>query len=700
MAGSLLPVTASPTRDIAKPTVRDVLTAAVEAIGGDERAGQVEMAEAVAGALSRGEHLLVQAGTGTGKSLGYLAPALLHHRRVVVATATLNLQHQLVERDIPALLDAADSVLGKRPTAAVLKGRSNYACLHRVRDGAPDDQGTLVEVPVGPLGTEVLQLRSWADEQLEAGGPGDRDSAPAHIDRAWQQVSVHARECLGAQRCPYAAECFAETARETAMGASLVVTNHALLAIDAIDGVPMIPAYDAVVVDEAHELTARVTQASTDELSPVLVERAARRARTLLHEGEAEELEDAAGALRDAIGVLSAGRVDTLPEQLADGLGSVRDTARAAWSALPKDSDGSADAVRQQVKGQLDEVRKIAERMAACGEQDVLWVAERDASRGGNELRIAPLDVSLPLRTKLFGTKTVVLTSATLKLGGDFGSLAHGMGLRADERVEGDPVEADRVVEHEGVIETEHDETGWPAERTQPDVDPSAPVPWRGIDVGSPFDYARQAILYVAKHLPPPGRDGLGDPVLSEIADLVTAAGGRTLGLFSSRRAAEAATAALRERKPDISVWCQGEAQLPELARRFVEDPATCLFGTLSLWQGIDLPGATCQLVIIDRIPFPRPDDPLMSARTRAVARSGGNGFMQVSATHAALLLAQGSGRLIRRSTDKGVVAVLDPRLVTARYGSFLAASLPPMWRTTDPAVARAALARLHEAAS
>ncbi|MBA2550150.1 MAG: ATP-dependent DNA helicase [Nocardioidaceae bacterium] len=658
------------------------------------------MAEAVAGALSRGEHLLVQAGTGTGKSLGYLAPALLHHRRVVVATATLNLQHQLVERDIPALLDAADSVLGKRPTAAVLKGRSNYACLHRVRDGAPDDQGTLVEVPVGPLGTEVLQLRSWADDQLEAGGPGDRDSAPAHTDRAWQQVSVHARECLGAQRCPYAAECFAETAREAAMGASLVVTNHALLAIDAIDGVPMIPAYDAVVVDEAHELTARVTQASTDELSPVLVERAARRARTLLHEGEAEELEDAAGALRDAIEVLPGGRVDTLPEQLADALSAVRDTARAAWSALPKDADGSADPVRQQVKGQLDEVRKIAERMAACGEQDVLWVGERDASRGGNELRIAPLDVSLPLRTKLFGTKTVVLTSATLKLGGDFGSLAHGMGLRADERVEGDPVEADRVVEHEDVVETEHDETGWPAERVQPDVDPSAPVPWRGIDVGSPFDYARQAILYVAQHLPPPGRDGLGDAQVTEIAQLVTAAGGRTLGLFSSRRAAEAATAALREREPDVSVWCQGEAQLPELARRFVEDPATCLFGTLSLWQGIDLPGATCQLVIIDRIPFPRPDDPLMSARTRAVARSGGNGFMQVSATHAALLLAQGSGRLIRRSTDKGVVAVLDPRLVTARYGWFLAASLPPMWRTTDPAVARAALVRLHEAAS
>jgi ATP-dependent DNA helicase DinG len=698
--GNVSPVTVSPVSDIAKPTVRDVLAAAVASVGGSERAGQVKMAEAVAGALSRGEHLLVQAGTGTGKSLGYLAPSLLHTKRVVVATATLNLQHQLVERDIPALLDAAEAVLARRPKAAVLKGRSNYACLHRVRDGAPDDQGTLIEVPVGPLGAEVLALREWAEDALRADAAGDRDSAPAHADRAWSQVSVSARECLGAQRCPYGQECFAEQAREEAMGAKIVVTNHALLAIDAMDGVPMIPEYDAVVVDEAHELTARVTQAATDELSPALVERVARRSRSLLHEGEADELEDAADALRDAIDVVPAGRVDAAPDQLVDALGGVRDSARAAWSAVPKDKDGEADPVRQQVRGLLDEVRKVAERMAAVSEHDVLWVAERDRNRGGNELRIAPLDVSLPLRTKLFGTKTVVLTSATLKLGGDFTTLASGLGLRTADRVEGDPVQAGRVFEHAEVVEVEHDESGWPTEREQREVDPDAPVPWRAIDVGSPFDYARQGILYVAKQLPPPGRDGLGEAQLNEIAELVQAAGGRTLGLFSSRRAAEAATADLRGRVPGVPVWCQGEAQLPELARRFVEDPRTCLFGTLSLWQGIDLPGATCQLVLIDRIPFPRPDDPLMSARQRAVERRGGNGFMSVAATHAALLLAQGSGRLIRNHTDKGVVAVLDPRLATARYGSFLAASLPPMWRTTDPALVRAALTRLDAAAN
>ena len=220
-------------------------------------------------------------------------------------------------------------------------------------------------------------------------------------------------------------------------------------------------------------------------------------------------------------------------------------------------------------------------------------------------------------------------------------------------------------------------------------------LPWRGLDVGSPFDYGQQAILYVARHLPPPGRDGLGQAQLDEIVELVDACEGRALGLFSSRRAAETAAIAVRERLPHLTTLAQGDAQLPELARQFVDDPHTALFGTLSLWQGLDVPGDTCQLVLIDRIPFPRPDDPLMSARQRAADKAGGNGFMQVAATHAALLLAQGTGRLIRTTTDRGVVAVLDPRLATARYGGFLKASLPPMWTTTDPAVARKALARL-----
>jgi ATP-dependent DNA helicase DinG len=332
----------------------------------------------------------------------------------------------------------------------------------------------------------------------------------------------------------------------------------------------------------------------------------------------------------------------------------VRDAARACLSAYPREKDETeGDAGRQQARGSVQEVFTIAERMAADSEADVLWLSER-TERQPARLHVAPLEVRGPMREKLLADKTVVFTSATLKLGGDFEAVATSFGLRPDD--------------------------------------------YTGLDVGSPFDYGKQAILYVARHLPPPGRDGLGPAQLDEIVELVDAAQGRTLGLFSSRRAAETAAEEVRRRLPHLTTLAQGDAQLPELAKQFVGDPHTCLFGTLSLWQGLDVPGDTCQLVLIDRIPFPRPDDPLMSARARAADQGGRNGFMEVSATHAALLLAQGSGRLIRTTTDRGVVAVLDPRLVTARYGGFLRASLPPMWSTTDPEVVRKALARLAEA--
>ncbi len=695
------------------PTVKQVLAGAVDALGGQERPGQIQMAEAVARSLSTGEHLLVQAGTGTGKSLGYLVPALLHDRRVVVATATLALQHQLVERDIPALLEAVGGDhgrLGEKATYAVLKGRSNYACLHRIREGVPDDQGTLVDVPEGSMGAEVIALREWAEEESERLGSGDRDSAPKHTDRVWRQVSVNHRECLGATKCPYAGECFAERAKEKAAHSQLIVTNHSLLAIDAIEGVPMIPEYDAVVIDEAHELSARVTQAATDELSVPEIERAARRAQKHIDGREADELADAADALRDALDDAGPGRVDTLPVVLSDALDLVRDSARALLSAFPKESPGAgpgdADAGRTQARGWVQEIFKTAERMAANLDTDVLWVSDRDPSRGASRLHVAPLQVWGPLRDKLLHDKTVVFTSATLMLGGDFSALATSIGLKPSERVDhsiddtagpaGGAPDPATTAPTAGVATA--------AEAVEPELvrpDPEADVlPWRGIDVGSPFDYRRQGILYVAKHLPPPGRDGLGQAQLDEIADLVDAAEGRTLGLFSSRRAADAAAEALRERLPHLTVMAQGEAQLPELARLFVEDPHACLFGTLSLWQGLDVPGDTCQLVLIDRIPFPRPDDPLMSARASAADRAGGNGFMSVSATHAALLLAQGAGRLIRTTDDRGVVAVLDPRLVTARYGGFLRASLPPMWPTTDRTVVLDALKRLSSAAS
>ncbi len=665
---------------------REVLAAAVAAIGGSSRPGQEAMSDAVAESLAQGRHLLVQAGTGTGKSLGYLAPALVwlnEHpgQRIVVATATLALQSQLAHADIPAALKAIDAVGESRPEYAVVKGRSNYACLLRVRDAETTDQGALIGAgdiaagarstasPESVLGAEVVGLREWAEDQASGAGYADRDDAPPHSDRAWHQVSVPARECLGAQRCPYGDVCLVERARDRARAAGLVVTNHALLAIDAMNESTALPDYQAVVIDEAHELVGRVTSAASAELSPQLVERVGKRALADLADDVALELLESAEALRTALEASPLQRVEQDSSGVVSALERVRAATRAAVTALSSGVNKPSPEQRQAA-AVITDVFAVAERMAALHPDDVVWVSERE--RFGRELRVAPLAVADLMRDRIFGERTTILTSATLKLGGDFTATANALGLRDAERV------ADAAPTRD---------SSTPAADT---------LPWQGLDVGSPFDYRRQGIRYVARALPAPGRDGLGEQTLAEIAELVWAAGGRTLGLFSSRRAAEVAAVHVRRQLPKLTVLCQGDAQLSELTRRFLADEDVSLFGTLSLWQGLDVPGATCQLVIIDRIPFPRPDEPLTLARQQAVAQAGGNGFMSVAATHAALLLAQGSGRLVRRTSDRGVVAVLDPRLVTARYGSFLRASMPDMWQTTDRETVIEALRRLR----
>jgi ATP-dependent DNA helicase DinG len=635
--------------------VRRVLAAAVAAIDGVERAGQVQMAEAVETAMRDGGHLLVQAGTGTGKSLAYLVPALLHQGPVVVATATIALQKQVVDRDLPALVDAVEPLLGRRPTYAILKGRSNYLCKNKVYGGMPDEgegEALFDASPTTELGRQVVQLRGWAEETET----GDRDEVtPGVTDRAWRQVSVTARECLGALKCPHGQECFAELSRERAAQVEIVVTNHAMLAIDALESFSVLPEHDVVVVDEGHELVDRVTGVATGELTVALVSRAATRSKRLLDDDVVGDLLASGDALEAAVAALPEGRVVDLPEQLATAVALVRDAARSAQSGLTSVKDAE-DGARKLAQAAVGEVFSIAERLAAHSPYDVTWVTH-DMRRGAS-IKVAPLAVGGLLREALFGNRTVVMTSATLELGGSFDAVARQVGLTGDDAPE-----------------------------------------WQGLDVGSPFDYATQGILYVARKLPPPGRDGASPASMDELAALVEAAGGRTLGLFSSMRAAQAAAEEMRSRL-DLPVLCQGEDRTAALVQQFAADPATCLFGTLSLWQGVDVPGESCQLVVIDRIPFPRPDDPLMSARAQAVSDAGGNGFMAVSAAHAALMLAQGSGRLIRRSTDRGVVAVLDSRLATARYGDFLRSSLPPFWFTTDHDVAVGALRRLSEAAT
>ena len=655
-----------------------ILERAISGIDGGKRPGQVAMVTAVADSLEEGTHLLVQAGTGTGKSLGYLAPALARiverGEVIVVATATLALQAQLAGSDIPAALDAVEHVAGQRPRACVLKGRNNYACLFRARDGSTENgQGTLLGAAElseshesgspSKLGVEVLMLREWVEEQLLVGGAGDRDEAPPHTAAAWQQVSIPTRECPGVSRCPFGGECFVERSRESARSADLIVTNHALVAINAMHGGTALPEHDALIIDEAHELMGRLTTAATGELSAGVAERVVKRCLAWLDDELGGDLLDAVEELHDALADSPTGRITGADVPLPAACAGLRDASRRAISDLGKDRDNPE---RSQAAGALGEIFDISERIARLADQDVVWVSRSDGM--GETVHVAPLSVAGLLREQVFGQATTVLTSATLTLGGDFRVFATSIGLNT----------ADELSGYAGGAEGD--------------------ASWRGVDVGSPFDYAKQGILYVAASLPPPGRDGLTDAVLAEIAQLVWAAGGRTLGLFASRRNAEQAVTHCRRVLPELEFLCQGDAQLSELQRNFRETPATSLFGTMSLWQGVDVPGETCQLVIIDKIPFPRPDDPLMQARKKAVDDAGGNGFMAVAATHAALLLAQGAGRLIRREDDRGVVAILDPRVIRARYGGFLTSSLPGFWRTKNLDIAANALLRLRGA--
>ena len=669
---------------------RNLLSTAVSEMGGQERPGQVAMAEAVDQAMRDELHLLVQAGTGTGKSLGYLAPALVYcvekEAQVIVATATLALQAQLAHKDIPAILDASEKILPRRPKVAVLKGRNNHICLHKVRGGSTRAKGQdalvpganlaadahereVEAVPESALGAEVVMLREWAEEQAEESGLGDRDDAPPHTPLAWAQVSVPANECLGAQRCPFGSECLSEAAREQARNADLVVTNHAMLAIDALNGGHVLPEHDTVIIDEAHELVNQFTRAASKDLSSAIVTTTVKRALTWLDDVVGADLLNQADVLARAMNATAPGRVTRPDAQVIQACTVLRDLARDAVSQLGRndeDSKESVDAERMQAQAAMREVFETADRTVGLAAADVVWVSESE--KGYRSIHVAPLSVGGLLRENVFAQSTTILTSATLCIGGSFLTTARGVGLPPRDQVEGDAPE---------ILETQ--------------------MGWRGVDVGSPFDYSKQGILYVGRSLPRPGRDGIAPEALDDLAELVWAAGGRTLGLFSSQRSAVAAAAHMRSAMPDIRVLCQGEGHLADLTRRFTADPRTCLFGTVSLWQGVDIPGDTCRLVVIDRIPFPRPDDPLMAARSMAVEEAGGNGFMTVSAGHAALLLAQGAGRLIRRADDRGVVAVLDPRLVTARYGGFLRASMPSFWTTTDREMAVGALRRLGE---
>jgi ATP-dependent DNA helicase DinG len=655
--------------------VRSALDVAVAAIGGEPRSGQIEMAEAVANALSNRHHLLVQAGTGTGKSLAYLVPALVSGKKVLVATATLALQRQLVERDLPKIKAALDKELKRDITFAIYKGVGNYVCLQKMNnsEGDPENQAVL---EVSSLESDAKRLRAWAESPKAS---GDRDDAPDVDRRVWFANSVSGRECMGADECPYGHKCFAALAKAKAQTADVVVTNHTLLAIEIVDSHPILPERDAVILDEAHEFMDRTTQAVTEELTAPRVIRAAAMARKHLPGKASDAFTKAADKFADAVDdysemvksdISKSGRLDSLPKELESSMRAIKEAVAAILQLINADAeviDINSMAERARVKGALNEISQTVTKLLKPGHTHVLWFEPTYST-----LYLAPLSVSNVLRRNLLTETPVIATSATLTVGKSFDAIAKNIGFVIGEKDEDQESE-------EGSVD---------------------PANLQILDVGSPFDFANQGMLYLPKHLPEPGRDGPSIEALTELGELIEAAGGRTLALFSSWRGVEMADEHLRKVLADLKLPIitqrRGDAVGP-LVDKFASIPNSILLGTISLWQGIDVPGPSCTLVAIDRIPFPRPDEPVMSARAAEADAAGGSGFMQISLPRAALLLAQGTGRLIRSLDDRGVVAILDSRIVNKRYGSILLNSMPPFWRTNDGEIIKDALKRLDE---
>ncbi len=656
--------------------VGEALNAAIEAIGGEPREGQIQMAEAVANALTDRHHLLVQAGTGTGKSLAYLVPALVHGKKVLVATATLALQRQLVERDLPKIQPALEKVLKRDLTFAVYKGVGNYLCLQKMNGAEQDPDGDML-MEIGALEKDQKRLKAWAKTP---GVSGDRDDAPDVDRRVWFANSVSGRECIGKDDCAFGSQCFAVAAKAKAQTADVVVTNHTLLAIEIVDNHAILPERDAVILDEAHEFMDRTTQAVTEELTAARVERAAAMATKHMPGKAAIAFKKAADDFAEAIADFAAdvrndpskaGRLPELPRQLEAPIRKVKESSAAVVALINADSDiidTDSMAQRARVKGATNEIQTNASKMLRPGAHQVMWFEPNFST-----LYLAPLEVSDVLRRNLLTETPVIATSATLTIGKSFDAIAKSIGFVVGQDID---EESD---EGKGAID---------------------PANVQMLDVGSPFDFASQGMLYLPRHLAEPGRDGPAKDALTELGELIEAAGGRTLALFSSWRGVEMADEHLRrvlaELKIPIITQKRGDSVGP-LVEKFAKDPRSILLGTISLWQGIDVPGPSCTLVAIDRIPFPRPDEPVMSARSAEADQAGGSGFMQVSLPRAALMLAQGTGRLIRSMDDRGVVAILDTRIVTKRYGSILLNSMPPFYRTSDGAVVKESLKRLDK---
>jgi ATP-dependent DNA helicase DinG len=602
-------------------TALDLVTSSLP--GAERREGQREMAVDVADAIAAHRPLVVEAGTGIGKSLAYLVPVALSAQRTVVATATKALQDQLISKEVPSLQAA-----GIELTAAVLKGRQNYLCQQRLSDlGAPTAQSfDLDDAPAG-VATQLRRIASWSTTTES----GERDHLGFEADaRAWARVSMPAEECPGADRCPFGSTCFAEQAKRRAEAADVVIVNAALYGAHLSTGRTLLPAHEVVVFDEAHELDTQLSRSLGVELSSARLRGIAQLAR---HSGAGdaaaitEQLTHAADRLaavlaeRFARGASTG--LDEATRRVLDEAAAGAERLVEAVEALP--ASPGADLRRWSTRGAAVHLRGDLVRLRDPGGDDLVFLegTERQVT-----LVRAPVDVG-PLLKSLWAEATGVLCSATMPSG-----LEDRLGL--------DPVRRRRV------------------------------------ELPSPFDYASHSLLYVPAHLPDRRDPTCEDAMAEELCALVDAAGGRTLALFTSRRALEHVGSAVRE-KVATPVLLQGDASRAQLLAAFAGDEATSLFATMGFWQGVDVPGRTLSLLAIDRLPFGRPDDPMLQARRE---RAGDAAFSAVDVPRASMLLAQGVGRLIRTAQDRGVVCVLDTRLATASYRGALLRRLPPMRRS------------------
>ncbi|MGB0111799.1 MAG: ATP-dependent DNA helicase [Ilumatobacteraceae bacterium] len=592
----------------------------------EEREGQQQMAEMVATAIAAKRHLVVQAGTGTGKTLAYLVPAIEADARIVVATATKALQDQLATKDLPFLAEH----LGVDFDWAVLKGRSNYVCLQRLREMSGDQQGQLeLETMAVQTRVEIKRLAEWSGSS-PTGDVAELDWTPS--DNAWRSVSVGSDECPGADRCPLGDPCFAEQARRRAAAADVIVVNTHLYGLNVASDGAILPDHDVVVFDEAHVLEDIMSDTVGVEIAPGRFTALAGTIRRFLDDPQLiGSVAEIAEGLRDALTPHVGNRLTTpLPDSVQEVLSDARLRLGSVNEALVGIETKVEDAKQRKLRAQTMTGRAI-EQLDVAIEGRSGYVAFVSGSRDAPRLEVAPLDVGPALQEGVWSKRTAILTSATIP-----SSLAARVGI--------------------------------------------APSTVDVADVGSPFDYEAHSMLYCALHLPNPNTDGFRAAVHDELEALITAAGGRTLALFTSWRSMDEAAEALRERI-DLPILTQRDLPKPALIKAFADSEETCLFATAGLFQGVDVPGQTLSLVVIDRIPFPRPDDPLLSARREQL---GPTAFSEIDIPRASMMLAQACGRLIRSATDRGVVAVMDPRLGKARYRWDIIKALPPMKRTRE----------------